>query len=85
MKKATATSTTTAAPSAFTEEDIRSYAEHLFEQSGRIPGRDVDNWLEAKACLEANVPREESHRRLQRHINGGGRARPPETAGLRTS
>ena len=84
MKKATAGSTTTATASPFTEEDIRSYAEHLFEQGGRIPGRDVDNWLEAKACLEANVPREESHRRLQRHLNGG-RARPPETAGLRSA
>jgi hypothetical protein len=82
MKKAT-TTTSTAAPS-FTEEDIRSYAEHLFEQGGRLPGRDVDNWLEAKACLEANVPREESHRRLHRHLNGG-RARPPETSGLRSA
>lgn len=52
---------------AFTDDDIRSYAEHLYEQSGRIPGRDLDNWLEAKACLEANIPRQESHRRLQDH------------------
>jgi hypothetical protein len=85
MKKATASFTAAASPATFTEDDIRSYAEHLFEQSGRVPGRDVDNWLEARACLEANVPREESHRRLHRHINGGGRARPPETAGLRTA
>lgn len=51
------------------EELIRDYAEHLYEQSGRIPGRDLDNWLEAKACLEANVPKHHSHRRLHRHLN----------------
>ena len=36
---------------------IRDYAEHLFEQSGRMPGQDLDNWLEAEACLTANLPR----------------------------
>ena len=56
---------------AFTEDDIRSYAEHLWEQSGRVPGRDLDNWLEAKACLESNVPRHQSHRRLQEHLSNG--------------
>lgn len=50
------------------EEVVREYAEHLYEQSGRIPGRDLDNWLEAKACLEANIPRHQSHTRLQRHL-----------------
>ena len=35
--------------------DIRAYAAHLYAQSGRIPNRDIENWLEAKACLEANV------------------------------
>lgn len=62
--------TAPAVPS-FTDDDIRAYAEHLYEQSGRIPGRDLDNWLEAKACLEANIPRNESHRRLQHHITAG--------------
>jgi hypothetical protein len=51
------------------EELIRDYAEHLYEQSGRIPGRDLDNWLEARACLEANIPKLHSHRRLHRHLN----------------
>jgi len=50
-----------------TEAEIRDYAQHLFEQSGRIPGRDLDNWLEAKACLEANIPRHLTHLRLHRH------------------
>jgi ferritin-like protein len=47
------------------EEVIRDYAQHLYEQSGRIPGRDLDNWYEAKACLEANIPHQPSHMRLQ--------------------
>lgn len=51
------------------EDVIRDYAQHLYEQSGRIPGRDLDNWLEAKACLEANIPREHAHKRLQRHLS----------------
>lgn len=50
------------------EELIRDYAAHLWEQSGRVPGHDLDNWLEAKACLEAAIPRHESHRRLHRHL-----------------
>jgi len=44
------------APPVLSEEDIRAYAEHLFEQSGRQPGRDLQNWFEAKAILEANLP-----------------------------
>ena len=60
-------SPTTVSP-AFTEEDIRSYAEHLWDQGGRVPGRDLDNWLEAKACLESCVPRHQSHRRLHEHV-----------------
>lgn len=37
------------------EDDIRAYAAHLYVQSGRIPNRDIENWLEAKACLDANL------------------------------
>lgn len=44
---------------------IRDYAYHLYVQSGAVPGRDVDNWLEAKACVLANVPIHRSHVRLQ--------------------
>lgn len=50
------------------EELVRDYARHLYEQSGRIPGRDLDNWLEAKACIAANIPRHHAHTRLQRHL-----------------
>lgn len=36
------------------EEDVRDYAFHLYQQRGRVPGRDLDDWLEAAACLKAN-------------------------------
>lgn len=51
------------------DELIRDYAYHLFVQSGQIPGRDLDNWLEAKACIHANVPMHRSHVRLQRRLD----------------
>ena len=50
-----------------TVDEICDYAKHLYEQSGCIPGRDLDNWLEAEACMKANIPKDESHRRLHRH------------------
>jgi hypothetical protein len=52
-----------------TEDDIREYAYHLYTQNGCVPGRDLDNWLEARACLCACIPQEHSHTRLHRHTN----------------
>ena len=52
-----------------TEADIRAYAFHLYEQNGRIPGRDMENWLEAKACILANIPPHSAHVRLHRHLH----------------
>ena len=49
---------------------IRDYAYHLYEQGGYASGHDVDHWLEATACLKANIPAESSHRRLHEHVNG---------------
>jgi hypothetical protein len=56
-------------PPAPCEEDIRNYAYHLYEQSGRMLGHDLDNWLEATACLTARIPEHCTHRRLHRHVN----------------
>jgi hypothetical protein len=42
--------------SAPTEAAIRDYAYHLYEQSGCVPGRDLDNWLEASAALHHPTP-----------------------------
>ncbi len=33
------------------EEEIRLLAYELYEKSGFIPGRDLDNWLEAERIL----------------------------------
>lgn len=49
------------------ENGIREYAFHLYEQSGCAPDRDLDNWLEAIACLNADIPHHlsASHRHAQ--------------------
>lgn len=52
------------------EDAIRIYAYQLYAQSNRAPGQAVDNWLEAKACLKANIPSHQARTRLHRHVNG---------------
>lgn len=46
-----------------TDDEIRDYAHHLYEQSGCIPGRDLENWLEARDCLmaQAKFAKPETH------------------------
>ena len=66
--KTTSSGSTTPFP-AVSEDDIREYAYHLYLQSDCIPGRDMDNWLEAKACLGECIPPSQSHLRLHRHIH----------------
>jgi len=52
------------------EGDISAYAFHLYEQSHCAPGHDLDNWLEATACLNANIPPHRSGARLHHHVSG---------------
>jgi hypothetical protein len=52
------------------EDDIRAYAFHLYQQGGEVPGHDVENWLEATACLKAQIPTHGSRVRLHLYING---------------
>jgi hypothetical protein len=47
-----------------TEDAVRDYAYHLYRQSGDTPGRDVENWLKATACLKASMPEQSSTARL---------------------
>jgi len=49
------------------EETIRDYAYHLYDQSGFAAGRDLDNWLEAKACLSSGIPKDQSNIRLHQN------------------
>jgi hypothetical protein len=58
------------------EDLVRDYAFHLYEQSGRIPGHDIDNWQEATACLRANIPAHRSHNRLHDHATSLALASP---------
>ena len=51
------------------EDAVRAYAYHLYEQGGGAPGHDLDNWLEATACLKAHIPAHSSYHRLHLHIN----------------
>ena len=56
------------------EDAIRDYAYHLYQQGNCVPGHDLDNWLEATACLKANVPPHEAGTRLHRYfktVEGG--------------
>ncbi len=52
------------------EVDIREYAYHLYEQSSCQAGHDLDNWLEATACLKASIPAHCYHNRLHHHFTG---------------
>jgi hypothetical protein len=61
--------TTSIRRNTLTEEEIREYAYHLFVQSGGKPGHDLDHWLEAKARLEANIPRPHSRARLHHQLH----------------
>ena len=54
----------TNAPEAVMESAIRDYAYHLYLQSGRIPGRDLDNWLEAEALIKTPLKSRSNHRRI---------------------
>ena len=58
------TSATTSRPS---EDEIRGYANHLYVQRGSLNGHDCDDWLEAEACLRANIPKESSRTRMHHH------------------
>ncbi len=49
------------------EAEIRDYAKHLFVQHGCIDGHAHEDWLEAEACLRANIPKESSRTRLHHH------------------
>ena len=51
-----------------TEDEIRAYANHLYLQRGATDGHDVGDWLEAKACLCASIPKEATHTRIHEHI-----------------
>ncbi|MCX6955592.1 MAG: DUF2934 domain-containing protein [Verrucomicrobia bacterium] len=58
-------------------DEIRTYANHLFEQRGCVHGHDREDWLEAEACLCANIPKESLRTRLHHHTQITERAALP--------
>ena len=58
-------------------EEICEYANHLYVQRGSIDGHDRDDWLEAEACLNANIPKESCRTRMHHHTQITERARLP--------
>lgn len=70
---------TQSAPALLPPDDaVRDYAYHLYEQNGRIPGHELDHWLEAEACLKAHIPIHRSHVRLHGFVQGLGPAQQEE-------
>lgn len=49
------------------ENEIRDYAFHLYEEGGHRHGLDVEYWHEARACLNANIPKESARMRMHHH------------------
>jgi hypothetical protein len=45
------------------ENQIRDYAHHLYEKSGCVPGRDLENWLEAERTLTVALQQSSSNHR----------------------
>ncbi len=37
------------------ERSVAQKAYELYEQSGRVEGRDLENWLEAERCVQAQL------------------------------
>jgi hypothetical protein len=59
------------------EDEIRDYANHLYVQRGAVNGHDRDDWLEAEACLNAQIPKESSRTRMHHHTQLTERATFP--------
>jgi hypothetical protein len=59
------------------DDETRDYAHHLYVQHGSLNGHDCDDWLEAEACLRANIPKEASRTRMHHHTQITERAALP--------
>jgi hypothetical protein len=59
------------------DDEIRDYANHLYVQHGSLNGHDLDDWLEAEACLRADIPKESSRTRMHHHAQITERAALP--------
>jgi hypothetical protein len=55
-------------------EEIARKAYELWEQSGRIPGHDLDNWIEAERIMKARSEEEKSSGQKDSNKCGPGRS-----------
>lgn len=51
------------------EDDIRAYAYHLYEQSNGEHGHDLEHWYEAVAHLQATIPSSPAPGHQDRYLN----------------
>ncbi|BCB97130.1 hypothetical protein JZK55_20520 [Dissulfurispira thermophila] len=47
-------------------DEIAKVAHELYEKSGRVPGRDLDNWLEAEKIVMARYEGQKAKGRRQK-------------------
>lgn len=49
---------------------IQEYAYDLYLRNGQQPGHDLEDWFQAKACLESSIPIREAPARLSLSATG---------------
>jgi len=52
------------------QEKIRRRAEEIYIQSGRVPGRDVENWTQAEREIRAEAAKAKGHTAIVVKVNG---------------
>jgi hypothetical protein len=61
------------------ENEIRAKAHEIYERNGRVDGRDLDNWIEAKQIVFARCAEKVSRRtKVKRLAEGHSRVRNAE-------
>lgn len=62
--------TSSCVPASNVHELIRRRAEEIYIRSGRIPGRDVENWTQAEQEILAKTEKPRSHTAIVVRVNG---------------
>lgn len=57
-------------PAPDAHELIRRRAEEIYIRSGRIPGRDMENWAQAEQEILAETEKPRSHAAIEVRVNG---------------
>ena len=61
------------APDHPTEAEIRAFAHEIYIRSGWLPGRDLENWLQAEAILTAERQLQALHAPRAAHVHAHAR------------